>query len=148
MNQLSTRRVDPLNGLFDEFFNDFFQRAGVVPASRLANAPTVSRARMDVVDKGEAFEVKLDLPGVKKDDIQVSIEGARVAISAESKDSRETRDGEKLLYSERYLTSYARSFELPAEVTEEGADARFEDGVLTLSLPKRVAVASKRLTIK
>jgi HSP20 family protein len=147
MNQLSTRRVDPLGGFFDEFFNDFFQRGGV-PAARLANAPAVSRARMDVVDKGQAFEVKLDLPGVKKDDIQVSIEGARVAVNAESKESRETRDGDKVLYSERYLTSYARSFELPAEVTEEGADARFEDGVLTLTLPKRVAVASKRLTIK
>jgi HSP20 family protein len=148
MNQLSTRRVDPLSGLFDEFFNDFFQRAGVVPASRLANAPAVSRARMDVVDKGEAFEVKLDLPGVKKDDIQVSVEGSRIAISAEAKDSRETRDGAKVLYSERFVSSYARSFELPAEVTEEGADARFENGVLTLTLPKRAPIASKRLTIK
>jgi len=148
MNQLSTRRVDPLSGLFDEFFNDFFQRAGVVPASRLANAPAVSRARMDVVDKGEAFEVKLDLPGVKKDDIQVSVEGSRIAISAEAKDSRETRDGDKVLYSERFVSSYARSFELPAEVTEEGADARFENGVLTLTLPKRAPIASKRLTIK
>jgi HSP20 family protein len=148
MNQLSTRRVDPLNGLFDEFFSDFFQRAGLVPASRASNAPAVSRARMDVVDKGAAFEIKLDLPGVRKDDIQVSVEGSRVSISAESKDARESRDGDKVLYSERFVSSYARSFELPAEVTEEGADARFEDGVLTLTLPKRAPLASKRLTVK
>lgn len=73
-----------------------------------------------------------------------------MSINAESKDASETKDanGEKMLYSERYSTRYARSFELPAEVTEEGADARFEDGVLTLSLPKRAPTVSKRLAIK
>ena len=111
----------------------------------------VSRARMDVLDKGGNYEVKVDLPGIRKDDIHVGIEGARVSINAESKDSSETKNGtngDKILYSERYTTSYARSFELPAEVTEEGADARFEDGVLTLSLPKRAPTVSKRIAVK
>jgi HSP20 family protein len=105
---------------------------------------------MDVLDKGGNFEVKVDLPGIRKDDIHIGIEGARVSINAESKDSSETKDanGDKVLYSERYSTSYARSFELPAEVTEDGADARFEDGVLTLLLPKRAPTASKRIAIK
>ena len=150
MYQLSPRRGDSFNSLVDELFADFFHRANV-PAARHSNAAAVSRARMDVLDKGGNYEVKVDLPGIRKDDIQVGIEGARVSINAESKDSSETKNGtngDKILYSERYSTSYARSFELPAEVTEEGADARFEDGVLTLSLPKRAPTVSKRLAVK
>ena len=152
MYQLSTRRGDSFNSLVDELFSDFLHRASV-PVTRHSNAPAVSRARMDVLDKGGNFEVKVDLPGIRKDDIQVGIEGARVSINAESKDSIETKDanggsGEKVLHSERYSTSYARSFELPAEVTEEGADARFEDGVLTLLLPKRAPTVSKRLAVR
>ena len=149
--QRNSRRADPVNSLFDELFTDFFQRAGA-PAARHPTAPAVARARMDVLDKGGNFEIKVDLPGIRKDDINIGIEGARVSINAESKDSAETKDangnGSKVLYSERYSTRYARSFELPAEVTEEGADARFEDGVLTLSLPKRAATISKRIEVK
>lgn len=150
MYQLSTRHGDSFNSLVDELFADFFHRANV-PAARQTTATAVSRARMDVLDKGGNYEVKVDLPGIRKDDIHVGIEGARVSINAESKDSSETKNGtngDKILYSERYTTSYARSFELPAEVTEEGADARFEDGVLTLSLPKRAPTVSKRLAVK
>ena len=150
MYQLTTRHGDSFNSLVDELFADFFHRANV-PAARQTTAAAVSRARMDVLDKGGNYEVKVDLPGIRKDDIHVGIEGARVSINAESKDSSETKNGtngDKILYSERYTTSYARSFELPAEVTEEGADARFEDGVLTLSLPKRAPTVSKRLAVK
>ena len=150
MYQLSTRHGDSFNSLVDELFADFFHRTNV-PAARQTTAAAVSRARMDVLDKGGNYEVKVDLPGIRKDDIHVGIEGARVSINAESKDSSETKNGtngDKILYSERYTTSYARSFELPAEVTEEGADARFEDGVLTLSLPKRAPTVSRRLAVK
>ena len=104
-----------------------------------------------MLDKGGNFEIKVDLPGIRKDDINVGIEGARVSINAESKDSTEAKDkanGDRVLYSERFATSYARSFELPAEVTEDGADARFEDGVLTLSLRKRAATVSKRIAVR
>ena len=157
MYQLSFRpgnslRGDSLNSLVDELFMDFFHRTNA-PAARHSNAQAVSRARMDVLDKGGNFEVKVDLPGIRKDDIHVGIEGARVSINAETKESSETTDanranGNKVLYSDRYSTSYARSFELPAEVTEEGADACFEDGVLTLSLPKRAPTVSKRLSVR
>lgn len=147
MNHLSVRRSDPFGALVDDVFSDFFQRAGMMPA-RGAEAATVARARMDVVDKGDKFEVKLDLPGVSKDNINITIEGARVAIQAESRKERETKDGERVLHSERSVTSYARSFELPAEVAEDGADASFENGVLTLLLPKRAAVVGKRLAVR
>jgi HSP20 family protein len=141
-----TRR-DPFGSLFDEFFTDFFARSGV-PAARGTELPAAARARMDVIDKNDRFEVLVDLPGVKKDDIQVTIEGSRVAISAETKTEKEEKDGDRVLHSERFAASYARTFELPAEVTEDGADANFENGVLKLTLPKRATVTSKRLAIK
>jgi HSP20 family protein len=144
---LITRRE--LNGsLFDELFSDFFNRAGWTVPARTAELPAAVRARMDVVDKGDKYAVSVDLPGVRKEDIQVNIDGARVAITAENKNEREVKDGAKVLHTERYATSYARSFELPAEVTDEGADAAFENGVLRLTLPKRAQVMSKRLAVR
>ncbi len=148
MSPISVRRVDPFGSLVDDVFSDFFQRATGVAPARNADVPAVARARMDVVDKGNAFEVKVDLPGVAKDDINVTVEGAHVALQAETRKQSETKDGERVLHSERSITSYARSFELPCEVTEDGADAGFENGVLTLTLPKRVAATSKRLSIR
>lgn len=151
MNTLQVRRADPLanwfgSSLFDDIFGDALSRA---PLAREQGAVApVLRARMDVVDKGENFEVKVDLPGVKKDDIHVTIEGARVSISAETKSESESKDKEgRVLHSERYAARYARSFELPVEVNEGGANAKFEDGVLALVLPKKAAVVSKRLAI-
>ena len=150
MNGLPARR-DALSA-FDEFFNDFFSRAGVPVATPLAaranELPAAVRARMDVIDKGDKYEVLVDLPGVTKDDINVTVEGARVAIAAETKGQRETKDGDRILHTERYATSYARSFELPAEVTEDGAEAAFENGVLRLALPKRATLTSKRISIR
>jgi HSP20 family protein len=141
-------RREPAGLLFDEIFSDFFNRAGWPAGARTAELPASVRARMDVVDKGDRYAVAVDLPGVRKEDIQVSIEGARVAIKAESRSGREVKDGEKLLHTERFAASYARSFELPDEVTEEGADAAFQDGVLRLTLPKRAQVVSKRLEVR
>ena len=145
MANVLTRR-DPWGSLFDEFFTDFFSRGA--PALRSAELPAAVRARMDVIDKNDSFEVLVDLPGVKKEDIQVTIEGSRVAITAESKIEKEEKEGDRVLHSERYAASYARTFELPAEVTEEGAEAAFDNGVLKLTLPKRATVTSKRLAIK
>lgn len=136
---------DPFGSLFDDFFSDVFTRG---LSTRGAQVPSAARARMDVIDRDQKFEVLVDLPGVKKEDIQVTIEGARVAISAESKSEKQEKDGDRVLHSERYSARYARSFELPVEVTEQGAEAKFDNGVLTLSLPKRAAVASQRLAIK
>jgi len=88
MANLLTRR-DPWGSLFDEFFSDVFSRG--VPVARGPELPAAVRARMDVIDKNDRFEVLVDLPGVKKEDIQVTIEGSRVAITAESKAKRKRR---------------------------------------------------------
>lgn len=152
MSNLQLRRGDVFGSLFDDFFGDWLNRnASATPAAQGQSGGAIApvlRARMDVVDKGETFEVKVDLPGVKRDDIHVTIEGPRVSISAESKSESETKDKEgRVLHAERYAARYARSFELPVEVNDAGARARFEDGVLTLALPKKSAVVGKRLAI-
>lgn len=148
---LTTSRVRrdpmvPFTSLFDELFDDFWRPAWLT--ARLPEMPTVARARMDVVDKGESFMITVELPGVTKEDINVAIAGPRVSITAEAKEEKETKEGDRLLHTERYATSYARSFELPVEVTEDGAEAHFENGVLTLTLPKRVPETSKRLMVR
>jgi HSP20 family protein len=140
-------RREPRGFLFDELFSDFFNRSGWTVPAGTASLPAV-RARTDVIDKGDKYAVSVDLPGMRKEDIQVSIDGARISISAEDKSERQAKDGEKVLHTERYATSYVRSFELPTEVTEEGADASLENGVLQLTLPKRAHATAKRLTVR
>ena len=89
--------------LFDDFFNDAWTLPAWAPASRMPETSTIVRARMDVTDKGEKFEIKVDLPGVKKEDIEVAIEGNRVSISATVKEEKEVKEGEKRLHAERFL---------------------------------------------
>ncbi|MCU0769316.1 MAG: Hsp20/alpha crystallin family protein [Burkholderiaceae bacterium] len=144
-NLLARRRNDPFMPLMGDWMDDLWQRS--MPLARAAGMPAVERALMDVVDKGDHFEIKVDMPGVKKEDIEVAVEGARVAIRAETRTTKETKEGERVLHTERSVAMYARSFELPAEVTESGAEARYEDGVLTLTLPKRAPLASRKLVI-
>jgi len=145
MTPLARREL--FGSLFDDFFNDTWTLPAWAPASRMPETSTIARARMDVTDKGEKFEIKVDLPGVKKEDIEVAIEGNRVSISATVKEEKEVKEGEKLLHTERYMTSYARAFELPVEVSETGSDAAYENGVLTLTLPKKASATTKRLEV-
>lgn len=141
-------RRDFFAPVFDEFFRDFWSRSSLLAGALFDDGlPMIGRARMDVIDKGSSYQIVVDLPGVKKEDIEVSIDGSRVLIKAETKVERSAQNGDRILYAERAASSYARSFELPAEVTEVGADARYENGVLTLTLPKKSANAVKRLTV-
>jgi HSP20 family protein len=141
-------RRDSLGNLFDDFFSDYFTRSGWPVAARGADRAATSLPRLDVVDRGDSYAVTVDLPGVKKQDINITVEGSRVAIKAETKAQVERKDGDKLLYTERTAASFARSFELPAEVSEDKADASYENGVLQLVLPKRQQVAGRRLDVR
>jgi len=98
-------------------------------------------ARLDVVDKGDRFSVKVDLPGVSKEDINVAVEGARLSVSGARRPvaaNSAAPEQIKVLRAERPATRYARTLQLPQEVDGNAADASFENGVLTLTLPKRV----------
>ena len=103
--------------------------------------------RLDVTEKDNAYLVKADLPGVDKRDIEVSVEGNQVAISAEVKRSTEQKDDEHTLCSERYNGKVYRAFSLPAEIDSAKADAHYEGGVLTLTLPKSGNGASRRISV-
>ena len=127
-------RRDPISAVFDDLIRGF----GVAPAQR---ADAVRAIRFDVAEQGANYVVTADLPGFKKEEIQVEIDGARVTISAESK--TETREGERMLYSERRVGKAVRSFELGAEVDQATSVARYSDGVLTLTLAKIVARATQ-----
>jgi HSP20 family protein len=147
-NVLMHRRNTPFMPLFGDWMEEFWNRPGLLPlVPRYTEMPTVERALMDVVDKGDRFEIMIDMPGVKKDDIEVSVEGMRVSIRAETQSTREEKEGERVLHTERYAAMYVRTFELPTEVTEAGAEAHYENGVLTLTLPKRAPQTSRKLTI-
>jgi HSP20 family protein len=104
--------------------------------------------KLDVAEKNGNYVVRAEVPGVNKDDIQVSIEGNQVTISAEVKRETEKKEGERVLHTERYYGSAFRSFSLPAEVDETHSTAKYENGVLELTLVKKPEVAGRKLTIQ
>lgn len=92
------------------------------------------------------FYVKFDIPGVKKDDVKVQMDGNQVTVSAERRDEKQSED-KKSYYSEISYGSYERSFTLPTSVDEKKIDAKFEDGVLTLVMPKSGRTSAKQIAI-
>ncbi len=140
MNTLQV--YDPFadNGL-DEIFRGFFQP---VRTTRGAAAPI----KVDVTEKGDTYVVHAEIPGVAKDDIQVTIDGSQVTIAAEIKRESESKEGERVLRSERYRGAVYRSFVLPVELDEAASQARYEGGVLELTLAKKAQVAGRKLTIQ
>ncbi len=109
---------------------------------------TPATIKMDVMEQDNAYVVKAEIPGVTKDDIQVSIEGNQVTIGAEVKRESEAKDGQRLLRTERYSGSVYRGFTLPVEIDEAASNAKYENGVLELTLTKKAAVAGRKLTIQ
>lgn len=132
-------RRDPL----DDLFRGFFVRP-VEFNGQQQQAPSI---KMDVKELGDAYQVHAELPGVKKEDIHVVVDGNMVSISAEVKQDKEVKEGDRVLRSERYYGKVSRSFQLEQDLDDAKASARFTDGVLELTLPKRIASPSKRLAI-
>jgi HSP20 family protein len=135
-------RFTPRDEVFDDLFRGFFMRP-----IRLDGGPEV-QIKMDVKEDDKAYTVHAEIPGVKKDDIHVSIDGNQVSISAEVKNEKEVKEGEKVLRSERYYGKVSRSFTLGGDVDEANAQAKYEDGVLLLTLPKKAVTKAKRLEIR
>lgn len=107
-----------------------------------------SDMRLDVSEADGAYTIKADLPGFKKDDINVRIDGNVVQIDAQTKQQKETKDdGGKVLRSERWEGAMSRTFSLSQDVDDAKADAKYEDGVLTLNLPKKTETQAKRIAI-
>jgi HSP20 family protein len=126
---------------FEDLVRSFFKP---VREARETAAPI----KVDVHENKDAFVVRAEVPGVAKDDIHVSIEGNQVTISAEVKRESEQKEGERLVRSERYYGAVYRSFVLPVELDEAASNARYENGVLELTLAKRAESAARKLTIQ
>jgi len=142
MNSLVSRA-----SLFDDFFKDFAPGFYVRPLHGDA-LPEPSLIKIDVKEDDAAYTVQAELPGVPKEDIHVSIDGNVVSLRAEVRQHDQKKDGEKLLRSERYYGSVARSFQLPVEVDAAQAKAKYDNGVLMLSLPKKQGNKTQRLAIE
>lgn len=137
-------RFDPFNDLVDDLFKGFLVR----PVSYNGRDEVLPRMKVDVAEKNGAYTVTAELPGVKKDDIRVTIDGAQVTLAAEVKREKEVTQDERVLHTERSFGKVSRSFTLPQEVDEAKAEAKFRDGVLELTLPKKAAAARKQVTIQ
>ena len=140
----SITRYDPFNELVDDLFKGFLVR----PVSYSGRGDALARARVDVAEKNGAYKVTAELPGVKKDDIQVSIDGAQVTLAAEVKQEKEASTDERVLHAERTFGKVTRSFTLPQEIDEAKVEAKFRDGVLELTLPKKAAEKRKPILIQ
>ena len=130
---------------FDDSFDDLLRRFGRSPTARHDEAVAIA---VDVTEDDKAYTVKAEIPGVKKEDISVSVEGNQVSIQAEVKKEKEEKDNGKVLRSERYYGSMYRSFTLPMEVDQAKADARYADGVLQLVLPKKAGGGIQKLEVR
>ena len=127
-----------LDGLLNEFFRPAFVRS---------DRTDVAPIRVDVKETGDAYTVHAELPGVKKENIAIEVEGNEVTIAAEVKRESEAKEGEKVLRSERFYGKAERRFALPVELDEARADAKFADGVLELVLPKKATAAARKIQV-
>lgn len=137
-------RFTPFDDVFDDVLRGFFVR----PVAVEGPVAGASQFRVDVTEENGTYTVRADIPGVRKDDIHISIDGDQVAISAEVKREKEVKDGERVLRSERCYGKVSRTFSLGQELDEAGASAKYADGVLELTLPKKAAPKAKRIAIQ
>ena len=132
---------------FDDAFDDLFRGFFVRPVNS-AVPSGAAQFRVDVSENENAYTLRAEIPGVKKEDISITIDGDTVAIGAEVKNEQEVKNGDRVLRSERYYGKVYRAFTLGQAVDETAAAAKYSDGVLELTLPKKAAVQAKRVTIQ
>ena len=137
--------------LLDPAFGDSFENAlrRFFPASVLETDNAALKMRIDVTENDKAYTVKADIPGVKKEDINVRVEGNVVQIEAETRSEKETKgNGDKVLRSERCYGNVSRTFSLGQDVDDTKVEAKYADGVLSLQLPKKAPADSRKIAIQ
>lgn len=135
-------RYRPADVAFDDLFHSFFMR----PVRFEGQQGT--QIKLDVSEDDKAYTVHAEIPGAKKEDIHVTIDGSQVAISTEVRNEKLVKEGEKMLLSERYYGKVSRTFVLDHDVDDAAAQAKYNDGILELHLPKRIGANSKSITIQ
>ena len=134
-------RFQPLSTV-DDFFKGFRMRPWI------SDMEVEPRIKVDVAEEDKSYAIKADIPGVKKEDIHVAIDGSQVSIEVEVKKEKEEKKGEKVVRSERYYGNQYRSFTLGSDIDSAKAEAKYQDGVLELKLPKKSNGASKELKVQ
>ena len=140
---VNVTRFTPFDDSFDELLRGFFVR----PMAFEGAPQAVQAIRIDVAEDEKAYTVHAEIPGVKKEDIHITIDADQVAISAETRKERELRQGERVLRAERHYGKVSPAFTLGQAVDDEKAVAKYADGVLELKLPKKAVASVKRLSV-
>lgn len=135
-------RFDPFNQL-DDLFKGFLVR----PMRFDMDMPEQMNIKVDVTKNDDTYTVKAEMPGVKKDDISISMDGNMITIAGEVKKESEEKKGEQVIRSERYYGRVSRSFTLPQEIDEAKSKATYADGVLQLTLVTKTPAGSKKLKV-
>lgn len=130
---------------FDDLFPEFFRR--VARPLALAEA-TPGDIKIDVTENDKDYQVRAEIPGAKKEDIRVTVDGNFVSISAEVKKETEEKSEGRVLVKETYFGSASRGFSLANKIDENGIVAKLEDGVLKLTLPKREGAGARNIAIQ
>jgi HSP20 family protein len=142
-------RFDPFNELarFEPFMDmgDFFKGFPIRPLMR--DLDYEPKMKMDVSEAEGSYLVKAEIPGVKKDDIHISVDGNLVTISAEVRKEKEEKKDEKVIRSERYFGQVTRSFTLGSDVDADKVQAKYNDGVLEVTMPKKGNGKKKSITV-
>jgi HSP20 family protein len=142
-------RFDPFNELtrFDPFGDLDNMFKGFVMRPLFQGATAAPQMKLDVTEDDKAYTIKAEIPGVKKEDIHISVDGNLVSISAEVKKEAEKKEGKKVVHSERYFGQVSRSFTLAKEVEQAAASAKYADGVLEAVLPKKQGSAAQQISV-
>ena len=135
-------RFDPFSTNLDDFFKGTFLR----PVKLELDTPDM-QIKMNVTRTDGGYTVDAEMPGVKKEDVHVTVDGALVTISGEVKKEKEEKKGEQVLRSERYFGKVERSFTLPQDIDEARVEAKYSDGVLKLTLPMREKSKARSVSI-
>lgn len=130
--------------LVDSMFQDFL---APLAQSGAGWSDATGMPRLDMTETDTAYDIQADMPGVEKEDLKVAIDHQRVTIEGECRKANERREGENVVYSERSARKYMRSFTLPSEIDDTAAEAKLENGVLHLTLPKKPGNGARRLEI-
>jgi HSP20 family protein len=140
LTRYDTFSIEPVSDMFQGLFQPL--------RALMANGePALRDIRLDVTESDTAYEVRADLPGVRKEDIDVRVDGNVVSIAATVERKAEEKEGERVIRRERYSGSVQRAFSLGSDVDEAGVAARYDNGTLALTLPKKPGGAQKKITV-
>jgi HSP20 family protein len=139
--QALAKATERMPSVFDDFFkpwNEWFDNGGFT--GRTMNVPAVN-----ITENKDEYKVSLAVPGMKKDDFNIDVEGNMLTISSEKEETKEEKD-KKFTRKEYNYSSFSRSFTLPEEINKEKIEAKYEDGVLKIALPRKEE--AKKLSAK